>query len=176
MLFQTMLAIILLFAGCTNSQKIATTTQKEYQISGNVTVTNSYCGGAPPSNEMLQKITAPKSYVGKKFHVRLGEINTSNTPLLKSFTVDENGNFSIQLPAGKYAIIQDEQASPMEAKALKRENIKVDELCLKKWWEKPYYILEVKNEAITNLKFEFHKRCFINSDIPCLQYTGPMPP
>ena len=51
-----------------------------------------------------------------------------------------------------------------------------DEKCLKAWWAKPYYLLEVKDKDISDLNFTFHHRCFVPGDIPCINYIGPMPP
>jgi hypothetical protein len=51
----------------------------------------------------------------------------------------------------------------------------VDEQCLIEWWKKPYYLLEVKDQNITSLNFIFIHRCFLNNDIPCISYGGPMP-
>ncbi|MCC6371738.1 MAG: hypothetical protein IT236_12085, partial [Bacteroidia bacterium] len=46
----------------------------------------------------------------------------------------------------------------------------------KEWWSKAYFVLEIKDKNIDGLEFNFHHKCFIEGDVPCLNYTGPMPP
>src|SRR4051812_11044433 len=77
-------------------------------VSGKVTQTSSYCGGARPSEEMMEQYNKPKPYAGKIFYVRKGKENNKKAVVLK-FISDSAGNFSFQLPAGSYCIIQQEQ-------------------------------------------------------------------
>lgn len=149
---------------------------KTFTVSGTVTQTGSYCGGAVPSKEMLAQLSTPKPYAEKKFHVIKGDTNTPSHKIILSFTTDEQGKFSFSLRPGTYSIIQDEQATPLNVKEYKTKTISADENCLKIWWAKPYYVLRVKRADITGLEFKFHHRCFLPNDIPCLQYTGPYPP
>ena len=163
-----------------DSPKSETLVEKKAAVSGNVTQTNSYCGGARPSDEMLAQIATPRPFPNKKFHVIKGETNTAAHQILLSFTSDSVGNFSFQVAPGTYAIIVDEQAQAADAKKYTSQVVKMDEACFKDWWAKPYYLLEVpatsQNTTIKGLNFEFHHRCFIKYDIPCLQYDGPLPP
>jgi hypothetical protein len=55
----------LLFFGCLAQQK-----PQARLVSGEVTQTSSYCGGARPSDEMVQEQNRPKPYGGKKFYIR----------------------------------------------------------------------------------------------------------
>jgi hypothetical protein len=148
---------------------------KRITISGVVTQTSSYCGGIPPSKQLLKRLATPKPYPAKTFHVIKGDVNTVSREIVLSFTSDQQGAFSFQLSPGTYSIIVDEQAKPLNADDYKKGSISVDEACLKSWWAKPYQLLEVKDADIKGLKFEFHHRCFIRYDIPCLRYTGPLP-
>lgn len=159
------------------STKAETTKPKiKYVVSGEVTQSLQYCGGMRPSEEMLAERKTPRPYVNKKFHIRKGNKNSLASPVLLSFTADSNGYFSIDLPAGIYSIIQTEQVKKLDLNKYKSYHIKVDEQCLKTWWAEPYYVLEIKNENITGLKFHFENRCFIEGDVPCRRYTGPLPP
>ena len=149
-------------------------------VSGTVTQTNSYCGGARPPDEILTQLATPRPFPDKKFHVIKGETNTVNHEIILSFTTDSVGNFSFKVPAGTYSIILDEQTQTPDAKKYQTQFLKMDEACFKDWWAKPYYLLEVspssQTTTIKGLNFEFHHRCFIQYDIPCLQYSGPLPP
>lgn len=152
---------------------------KKITILGSVTQTYSYCGGAAPPDFLLEQLAEPKPYLNKKFHVIKGDTNTSSHKIILSFISDSAGNFSFQLEPGTYSILLDEQSSSPDAKKYKKQSQSIDEDCYKDWWAKPYYLLEVeessKTATIKGLNFNFHHRCFISNDIPCLQYMGPMP-
>ncbi len=150
--------------------------RQTYLISGQVTQTSSYCGGARPSQEMLDKIAIPIAYPNKKFYIRRGKTNSLNLKFLKSFNTDKDGNYTIRLPNGIYSIILEEQLKEINISNYTTINQQVDTNCIKEWWSNPYYLLEVKNKNISDLDFNFHHRCFVTNDIPCLNYVGPMPP
>jgi hypothetical protein len=167
-------ACVQMFAQTVKDKKNGTL---KFIVSGKVTQISSYCGGAQPSPEILAGYEAPSPYAGKTFYIRKGKINTTKQPVILSFKADANGKFSIELPPGTYSIIQEPQIKKINPNEYNIEgSISADADCLKKWWEKPYYILEIKEKNITGLHFEFHHPCFISADIPCLQYIGPLPP
>ena len=146
---------------------------KTYTVSGKVTQNFPYCGGAAPSQELLEKLAKPVAYAGKKFFIREGKTNSINAKILESFSTGKDGEFSIRLAPGIYSIILEEQLKLIKAEDLTKEFIEVDEKCLEEWWSKPYYLLEVKNYDINDLNFNFFHRCFILNDIPCINYNGP---
>jgi hypothetical protein len=146
-----------------------------FMVSGQVNQIYPRCGGARLSPKQSEEAATPQPYSGKKFYVRKGNTNTTTAPIAASFTSDENGKFSLRLPAGTYSIIVEEQLNTIQAEDYRKDDISVDETCLKEWWSKPYQLITVKKN-IVNLNFTFRKRCFIPSDVPCLKYTGPMPP
>ncbi len=149
----------------------------KFFIKGKVTQTWSYCGGAAPTEEILEQCERPQPYNGKVFFLRKGKVNSISEPVVLSFTVNASGTFSFQLPSGVYSIFQEPQLKPFNKKEYPLGSYTNEEIeCLKKWWMQPYYVLEIKEKDITNLKFEFHHECFAINDIPCLQYIGPMPP
>ncbi|MGZ4049516.1 MAG: carboxypeptidase-like regulatory domain-containing protein, partial [Bacteroidia bacterium] len=145
-------------------------------ISGKVTQTRSYCGGAAPSEEMLKDASTPQIYAQKKFYIRKGSLNTTKKGIELSFTSDDNGAFSFQLAPGTYSIIVEEQVNAINVKKYTTSNLSVDKKCLNDWWKKPYYLLVVTDKNITDLNFNFYHKCFVPDDIPCVEYTGPMPP
>lgn len=148
---------------------------KTYAISGKVTQVFAYCGGAAPSEEMLERLAKPVAYAGKKFFIRLGKINRVNAKIIKSFTTGKNGEFSFRLAPGTYSIILEEQFNLIKVGDVANEFMQVDEKCLEEWWSKPFYLLKVKNKNISELNFNFHHQCFISFDIPCITYVGPQP-
>ncbi len=148
-----------------------------YTISGKVTQTSSYCGGAAPTQEMMENYNTPSKYTGKVFYIRKGRTNTTKQPIVLKFISDSSGNFSFKLPPGDYIIIQKEQVKPLNFKNIRLGfQISLDKPCLKEWWKKPFSILEVQEKDIQNLNFNFHHSCFLPGDLPCRNYTGPLPP
>lgn len=151
--------------------------RKKQILSGKVMITYSYCGGAAPTEEMLAALAKPQPYVGKVFYVRKGNRNTLASEIVTRITTDSIGAFSVELAAGTWSLIQEEQVKEIDSNNYKNTAThQVDMDCLRKWWSEPYEIIEIKDSAITDLHFSFHRRCFINSDIPCFNYTGPYPP
>jgi hypothetical protein len=145
-------------------------------VSGKVTQTSSYCGGARPTDELLEELATPRMYSGKKFHVIKGDTNVVTHQLILTFVTDENGNFSFELEPGTYSLLTDEQATEPDYKKYSTKDVGLDESCFKSWWATPYYKLNIASTPLTHLNFNFTKRCFISHDIPCLRYRGPMPP
>ena len=82
---------------------------KTYTVTGKVTQTYSYCGGAAPPKDLLDEMATPVAFPGKRFYIRPGVTNNSNVKIVKSFTTAEDGSFSIQLAPGIYAVIVEEQ-------------------------------------------------------------------
>ena len=159
----------------TNSGSDSLKKTETYRISGKVEQQFPYCGGAVPTQEMRTKAATPVAYPNKTFYVRAGRTNRENGEVIKRFTTDNEGLYSIALLPGIYSIIVEEQLNAVNPKDYTTENQKVNESCLADWWKKPYYLLEVKDQNITSLNFTFVHRCFLTNDIPCITYTGPMP-
>lgn len=150
---------------------------KTFSINGKVLITNSYFGGMEPEQGELELLSKPGPYSGKVFYVRKGKINDLKSPIVTSFTVNSKGEFSIKLPIGTFSIIQKEQVKKLNLKEYQLgEYYPVGKECLENWWRTPYYILDVKENETYDLEFNFHRRCFIESDIPCIDYIGPLPP
>ena len=145
-------------------------------ISGKVTQTSSYCGGAKPPQELLDRLATPVAYPHKKFYIRKGKVNSTKARIVTSFISDSIGTFSIRLAPGIYSIILEEQLYKIKACKYTKQYQQVDNRCLQQWWAKPYYLLEVKDNNNTELNFNFHKRCYIPGDVPCITYTGPLHP
>lgn len=150
-------------------------TLKTYIVSGKVTQTFAYCGGAAPPKQILDKLAIPVAYVGKKFYIRAGKTNNTKARIVTSFTTGNDGEYSFRLSPGTYSILLEEQVKKIKAADYNSANQQVDEKCLHEWWMKPYFILKIKDTDIKLLNFNFHHPCFITTDIPCLSYLGPSP-
>jgi hypothetical protein len=163
---------------CTFAQKTGGVKPVRVTVKGKLMQTNSYCGGVEPSQEVLDNIQKPVPYPDKVFYVRKGKVNSTKAEVITSFTTDVNGEFSFQITPGTYSIIQAKQLKALKSSELtsKDKTRVVDAKCMKEWWAKPYYLLEVKTENITIPEWSIHHPCFVQGDIPCISYDGPMPP
>jgi hypothetical protein len=154
---------------------ITTNQAQTCKISGNVKQTFSYCGGARPDDSLLERLAKPVAFVGKKFYIRKGKTNILKSKVILGFETDSLGNFSFYIKPGIYSILLEEQLKRVNSKNYSSHNQSVDEKCLKKWWSKPYYLLVVTKPKNQKLDFLFQHRCFINNEIPCIEYIGEMP-
>jgi hypothetical protein len=156
--------------------KEAARSTKSYLISGQVQHASSYCGGVAPTPQMIQELSTARAFPNKKFYVRKGSVNSLKAAIILSFASDSLGRFSFSLPPDTYAIILDEQVKEIKPAEYNGQYQHADAQCLKNWWAKPYYLLVIKDKNIEGLNFVFHHRCFLGTDIDCVNYLGPMPP
>ena len=138
-----------------------------YLITGRVQQTFSYCGGANPTQKILDNYAKPQAFANKKFYIRKGKKNNIHKRIISEFTTDSTGNFSLKLPQGTYSILVEEQVHAIKSKDYANKFQTVDESCLQAWWQKPYYLLIVEKNNIP-LNFSFHHQCYIKNDIPCI--------
>ena len=151
--------------------------KKLFVVKGSVKKNNPYCGGVAPSAEMVAESNKARPYIGKVFYIKRGVTNSTKVKVVLKIVTDSLGQFAIHLEPGQYIFVQAEQVKALDLNKIIIGNfLHADASCLKQWWQTPYYSFEIKDKNIENLKFEFNKRCFVESDIPCLQYFGPMPP
>lgn len=147
--------------------------ESKYNVSGQVTTNNLYCGGARPTKEMLAKLRIPITYNYKKFYLKKQAEDYSTTDILQSFSTDSLGSFALQLPTGKYAIFLEEQINEIDFSDFRK--LTLDQSCYEEWLHKPFATFEVINKNSNELHYTIQKKCFIPYDIPCLEYTGPRP-
>lgn len=170
--------IVLFFPACVLfSQKPAKSTLKKYKVSGRITKTEPFCGGARPTEEMLAQMNTPQPYLNKVLYVRAGKVNSVKKPILLKFKADSAGNFTFELPPGDYAILQEEQVKKLNYKVFPSgKDYVINKPCAVEWWKKPYQLLVIKDSDVSGLTINFDKKCFIPVDINCIDYVGPMPP
>ena len=66
---------------------------KTFAVSGRVTQTYSYCGGASPPKQVLDRLANPVAYSGKKFYIRQGKANSTKAKVVKSFITGKDGEY-----------------------------------------------------------------------------------
>ncbi len=150
---------------------------KKFPVSGTVTSTINYCGGARPTAEILEQAATPRPIPHKKIYIKQGDVNSFGSKTILQLTTDSNGNFKAKLPAGKYLVVDSTKNDllyyNMLLKTYKSQTTNyeaVDTLCLKEWYMKPNCVFEVTDKEVNNINVNFHKTC---DDIPCSRYRGP---
>lgn len=158
-----------------HSQKKA----KKIRVSGTVTSTSSYCGGARPSDEILADVATPRPIPNKKIYIKKGESNSFDSKAIIVLTSDAKGNFHAKLAPGKYLVVDstknDMTYYNMLLKTYKDQTVNyeaIDTLCLKEWYTKPNCVFEVIDKEVKDINVNFHRTC---NDIPCALFRGPLP-
>ena len=153
--------------------KVNVNTNK-FRVSGTVTYTANYCGGAAPSEEMLAEMRQPKPRFGQELLVRSGDFNSFGR-LLARATTKEDGSFEFFLAPGDYCIvIAQKESADMVPKS--SEYIHVDTECYNKWMATCDLSFRLADREISGLSLNLHQACFTNSYSTCVQWDGPMPP
>jgi hypothetical protein len=152
--------------------------QKTYTVQGTLTHSYSYCGGVALTPEEEAEYFRQKP-MGTKLYVRKGKANIASSPIIDSTHTNGQGQFSFSLPPGQYVIImptQVDKSSIERYKKMDSQYLEVDGFCVERWWKAGLFQIKVSDSAITGLDFNFHSRCFVPADIPCMHYNGPYPP
>lgn len=159
------------------SDDAAPASKNLHSLSGVVTSTRSYCGGAAPSEAMLQKFRMPIPVSGMKFHLRKGNTNDLSAKIIGTCTTDAEGKFSIQLPDGEYCLINDERVRmPDEKQLTANTSLHYGEECQAEWILQCDASFVISGKDLTLDTLRYHERCFVSYLSPCIRYTGPMPP
>lgn len=74
-------------------------------IIGHIENNSEYRGGANPPDFLLEELAVYKPSANQTFFVRNAANYQPFIPIITSFSTDANGNFSIDLPKGNYAVI-----------------------------------------------------------------------
>lgn len=174
----------LLFMNCKTSDTkgnptITDSKGKMQTVSGKVMLTKSYCGGAAPSHEMLEEMRQPHPYSGLKLIFKNGNENTLRPKMTFETTTKADGTYEIEIPSGTWCILHPWQADESELNHYRNLNspeMQVDVDCLESNWHACLRIVEIFDAPLESVDFEFHESCFHPIGIPCLNYSGPMPP
>jgi hypothetical protein len=158
------------FIAITTSFKCA---RKLYIITGVVTSTKTYCGGAAPSNDILQQYRTPQPIGGKLLYIKKGAENKKKAKIIGKFKSNADGTFTVKLPAGTYCIVEESKAQEFKAPADNKEH-EWNKQCLLEAWAQCDYQLVVTNKNISEVKINYHTDCFYS--MPCCKYKGAFPP
>lgn len=149
---------------------------KYYTVTGNILVKSPYCGGAAPSQEILDKAAIPQPFAKQSFLIRSGKTNALGTNLVTRVMTDAKGDFKVDLQAGTYCMVLAEKESARDAGFYKTEFWTVDKPCDTKWLNTCDLTFTVADRNVSGLRKTFERKCQITSLSPCISYSGPLPP
>lgn len=89
---------------------------------------------------------------------------------------DTSGVFRFHVEPGNYVILSAQMLAPNVASKYESNYVKSDPEYLINWYKNGLAHIPIQDSSVTNLHFHFSERCFLPIGIPCLHYTGPMPP
>ena len=149
------------------------------QVSGTLTESHPYCGGAYPGEEELRRLNAARP-LQTWLYIRSGTVNRENARIMDSTQTNAEGRFLFDLPPGSYVILLPEHKKHQAVDALLQQSgrdITVDRACLETWWEKGLMTVDVQSGTpLQGLDVHLRHACFVPYPPHCFNYTGPYPP
>lgn len=127
---------------------------KKVLFKGKVSYTAQYCGGAAPSQEMLDEMAKEKPYANSVLCVKtLSETDLKSKPVITKVTTDENGNFSVVLDKGKYALVTEDKTQDFSKGIMAKFGNSSN--CIS-WQNTPdmTFTIAKKSKIVTNLRFD----------------------
>lgn len=153
--------------------------EKSYTVSGTITFSSAYCGGTEPTDEQLWRLAQTRPYANKRFYLKHGTVNTLEKPVIDTINSDAEGRFELQLSAGEYCILQDQQLDRwiLDWYDSNQRNIifTTDTNCLENWWDQCIVQFTVTDSNVTLSNIHVSRPCFLPEGVPCLIYNGPIP-
>ena len=101
------------------------------EIRGSAVGVRSYCGGAPPTRQILDELRTPRPEAGLPLVFRRGDTNTPGGPIEAETRTDASGHFVVRLPPGSYCVVdgakRDDHAPPASGP------VTPDPVCYRRW-------------------------------------------
>lgn len=97
------LFVTFLLIGCSSSSI------QNQTLTGHIENNSEYRGGANPPQFILDGLAIYYASANQNFYVRNATNYSPFTTVITTFSTDANGNFSINLPSGNYAVICQEK-------------------------------------------------------------------
>lgn len=173
--------LVLMACGCKN-KKNAASKSDEVTVVINVTRSGVYCGGARPTDQMLEEIQSAKPFADKAIYVRLGAENDLSKKVVATAKTGADGKVILSLPLGTYSLVDDSRKDDVRYKALLKQFETppmyygpMDKGCLATWLSTPDLTFTVAAGANNVFQVNYSDKCSWQS-IPCAQYNGPLPP
>ena len=179
-----LVSVVGFFVACSASKEVNFSDKetKTFDVTIEATTTQAYCGGAQPTEEILDELNTPVPAPNVSIYLRKGTINDINKPVDYKLSTNDSGRVETQLPAGTYSVVFENKKNQAGYDDLiekyGKETTKqtaIDTTCLKKHFSQPNGILEVAEKGTNKLIVNRRKRCQWTK-IPCSNYKGQLPP
>lgn len=149
------------------------------------TRTAPYCGGAEPDPRDLPR---PRPCTERMF-LRPAIPDTSGRSALNDLRIAPidtirfiQGVSVIHPPAGDYLLLDEDRVDDHRYRQLLRDHRTprshseaVDTACLRSWLHGPFGVISVRGGDTTEVSLDLHDQCPWFS-VPCVPYSGPLPP
>jgi len=178
----SVITVLIIATGFSFSQNTSGKRIEKVKVSGTVQITGTYCGGAYPGEQAIQEMKRPKPLPSKKLYLKAGRKNDFSKAVILAFISDSVGRFSISLAPGDYCIVDEVKKNKSNYDSILKkcakgssENSSVDKKCLLTWFLTPDAVFTVGKEDLSNVGVMFYDKCSWEK-VPCINYTGPLPP
>ncbi len=156
--------------------------KKEALVEFHISKKGVYCGGARPSDQMLLELEKTSPLASTQFYIKAGTVNDPSAPAVCSSITDEEGLAFVNLKPGDYLLVFDDKQDWTQYARWKEEYAKakppygeIDTLCLRRWMQTPELVFHVEADSSHIVEIVRPDKCFWNN-IPCIEYTGSIPP
>lgn len=150
---------------------------KTFKVTGHILVQGQYCGGAAPSQQILDEAQRPRPMANQGFLIRGGGTNMLGKSMVTRTRTDANGNFSVDLAPGTYCMVLEEKESARQRGFYDNTNYVIDRKCDDKWLTTCDLSFTVADKPVSGLRLTFQKKCYIDNTLsPCVTWNGPLPP
>lgn len=172
--------MVILLSGCVSGRKKNPSRNELFKVEVMITQTTSYCGGARPSEEILQDLNTLRPAPGLKFFIGKGDSNNGSDFVTSSIT-DESGKAVVELSEGNYYLVFEDKTEANKKTLLTsyrtetRDYSAIDVSCLEAWFVAPEATFDVQKNKVRPVVLNHHIPCSWSA-VPCVEYRGPLPP
>lgn len=147
-------------------------------VRGQVMVVGQYCGGAAPSEEMMEEFRTPRPLADYPVMIHYGSDHRGTHNGRWLLQTDAQGYWEVKLSAGDYCLVAGEKTKSNPKVPQRQEGyLEVDARCYAEWLETCDQTFHVGFEEMKeDILLTLYAKCFIPGYDPCSQYTGPLPP
>ncbi|MCS6904938.1 MAG: hypothetical protein RML72_05040 [Bacteroidia bacterium] len=96
--------------------------KQEVNISLQIYFRSEYCGGARPTDEILQSLEEKLPYAQKYVYLRIGRQNNNIESPYKILKTDKNGKVKVKLPPNTYCLVGEHKNKVIANQNLEQEN------------------------------------------------------
>jgi hypothetical protein len=133
-----------------------------------ITKSSPYCGGAAPSEQILEELKKKRIPFNEKFYIIRGKINKMPRTFVKPIAFDSLGIVYLFLKAGEYSIIDE-----FRYKKLSADTNLYDINCLQKIWSTSIFTFTVEKIGKNIFNYNIIDPCSFN--VPCSKEKKALP-